>query len=333
MAPLGAVLTPVPIYMERESWISMGWIDRQLPQDDEIFLDHVGYFAADLDAAGQRLHRLGFRVSDVNVQYNEGEDGRLVVTGTSNRLVLLERGFIEVLAATADTPLADQLREALTRHVGLHVVALTHPGMVAQRKRLMAGGIAMQDVVELRRRVDTPQGERQMAYSVLRTRPGEMAEGRVQMLTNHTPELLWTEGSTDHANRVDALTDLLICVDDADEALSRFGLFAGRAAARGNGMAVVDLDRGRLTLADRDQMARILGTAPRSEFPHVAGMALRSADLEAARDVLDSGGTDPLYADDEIVCVGPDDALGAYLVFHTASADQPWRRLAAAIGE
>ena len=309
----------------------MGWIDRQLPQDDEIFLDHAGYFAADLDAAGARLNRLGFQVSAVNVQYNEDADGRLVVTGTSNRLVLLERGFIEVLAATADTPLADQLRQALTRHVGLHVVALTHPDMAAQRKRLVAGGIAMQDVVELRRRVDTPAGERQMAYSVLRTRPGEMAEGRVQMLTNHTPELLWTEGATDHANRVEALTDLLVCVDDADEALSRFGPFTGRDPARGDGMALVDLDRGRLTLADRDRLPRIVGTAPRSGHPHVAGMALRSGDLKATRDALDGGGTDPIHADDEIVCVGPDDALGAYLVFHTASADGPWRRLAAAI--
>ena len=50
---------------------STGWVDRQMPAGDEVFLDHVGYFVADLDDAGQRLGRLGFQVSAVNVQTND----------------------------------------------------------------------------------------------------------------------------------------------------------------------------------------------------------------------------------------------------------------------
>jgi Glyoxalase-like domain len=80
--------------------------DRQLPQGDEIFLDHVGYFVADLEAAGRQLERLGFQVSPLNVQCNANERGALLPTGTSNRLALLDRGFIEVLAATGQTTLA-----------------------------------------------------------------------------------------------------------------------------------------------------------------------------------------------------------------------------------
>lgn len=307
----------------------MAWIDRQLPEGDEIFLDHVGYFAADLGSAGHQLGRLGFRISPVNVQYNADDTGSLVVTGTSNRLVLLERGFIEVLAATADTPLAGQLGAALARYAGFHVIALTHADMAAERARLTRAGFEMLDVVNLRRRVDTAAGERQMAYSILRTKPGAMAEGRVQMLTNHTPELLWTPGTTNHENKVDALSDLLICVDDPAEAASRYGRFTGRSANDAEGIRTIDLERGRIVLADRETAERNFKGLSVPDLPYVAGLALRSGDMAATRRVSGRAGISPLYADDLLVCIGPADALGAHLLFHAASVDMPWHALAA----
>jgi hypothetical protein len=304
-----------------------GWIDRQLPEGDELFLDHAGYFVADLEAGAHQLRRLGFQVSPLNVQYNANERGELMATGTSNRLALVDRGFIEVLAATSQTPLADQLRRAVARYQGLHLIALTHADMPAQRSRLIKAGFAMQDIVHLRRRVATPEGERQMAYSVLRTEPGEMAEGRVQMLTNHTPELLWTPGSTVHENRVDALTELLICVGDAVEAALRYGRFVGRAVNSADGCAVIALDRGRLLLVDPSNATAILPDLTLPDLPYIAGIALRSADLTATRRVLARDGIRPIIATDELVCVGPREALGAYLLFHAARIDAPWQAL------
>ena len=80
------------------------WTERQLPQHGEVFIDHVGYFVADLDAAGAQLERLGFRVSLANVQTNADVKGELKPSGTSNRLARLPRGFLEILAATHETP-------------------------------------------------------------------------------------------------------------------------------------------------------------------------------------------------------------------------------------
>ena len=37
------------------------WIPRQLPEGDEVFLDHVGFFVADLEAAGGGLSGSAFR--------------------------------------------------------------------------------------------------------------------------------------------------------------------------------------------------------------------------------------------------------------------------------
>lgn len=306
----------------------MGWAEHQLPNGDEIFLDHVAYFVADLDGAAQSLERLGFQVSPINVHYNPDEHGDLVPAGTSNRLVLFERGFVEVLAASHDTPLANQLREALDRYQGLHLIALTHPDMASQRERLVQAGFAMQQVVELRRRVETPEGERLMAYSVLRTKPGEMPEGRVQMLTNHTPELLWTGRATVHQNRVEALTSLLICVEDPRSAALRYGRFTGRAADGGNSFHSIPLDRGRILLVGPGDAVRIIPGLIPPDLPYIAGVALRCADIGAAQRVLTRKGIRPVATSSELVCVGPADALGAHLLFHAASLDNPWQSLA-----
>ena len=59
----------------------MAWIDRQSPEDDQIFYDHIGYFVPDLEVAGVQLEKLGFQVSGINTQYNKSAAGDLVLTG------------------------------------------------------------------------------------------------------------------------------------------------------------------------------------------------------------------------------------------------------------
>ncbi len=167
-----------------------------------------------------------------------------------------------------------------------------------------------------------------MAYSVLRTEPGEMAEGRVQMLTNHTPELLWTPGSTVHDNQVDALTQLLICVRDPVEAALRYGRFCGREIGGDEQCAVVALERGDILLVSPSRAAAMLPDLTLPDLPYIAGIALRSADLAATRRVLMREAIKTPIATDELICVGPVDALGAYLLFHAGSVDAPWQALA-----
>ncbi len=303
-------------------------LDRGAPEGDEIFLDHIGYYVADLGESAQRLQRLGFRITPIKVHYNAEEAGALVPTGTSNWSASFEHGFIEALAATSETPLAARLREGLARYQGVHVIALSHADMAAQRARLIGAGFAMQPVVDLRLPFATPEGERSFAYSVLRTEPGEMPEGRVQMVTDHSPELSQAPSMTVHENRVDALTDLLICVEDPVEAAARFGRFSGRAPESVDGFDAIALDRGRILFLGPSGAAEVLPGLVLPELPYIAGLALRSAELGMTRRVLARHGIEPVAADDGLICVGPQDALGAYLLFHAASVGAPWQDLA-----
>src|SRR5688572_16432535 len=263
----------------------MMWTDRQLPQGNEVFLDHVGYFVADLDAAGSQLERLGFRVSLTNVQTNADAKGELKPSGTSNRLARLRLGFLEMLAATHDTPLADQFRQAIGRYSGLHLIAFSADNLALERTRLTGAGFAMQDVVELKRRDRTLPGTPEVHFSVLRPQPGAMAEARVQWVTPRTPDTVWRADTITTGNGADGLTDMLLCVDDPAAVAARYGRYVGRAPVMRGGLHVVTLDRGGLVFADAVQTATILPDFRPPALPFMAGQALR-ADLSLTRAVL-----------------------------------------------
>lgn len=305
---------------------STGWTDRQMPVGNEVFLDHVGLFVADLEAAGQQLARLGFQVSQINVQTNADANGALVPSGTSNRLARLRRGYLEILAATHATALADQLTQGLTRYEGIHLVALSHDDIPATRGRLVADGFAMQPVVHLRRRDKTLPGEPEVAWSVLRPQPGVMPEGRIQFAKSHNPDRVWQDDLTQHANSAEALTDLLFCVADCDEAAARFGRYAGHTATDLGIFKAIALHRGQLLFVDRDG-ARALGLDVPA-LPFIAGQALRVSDIARTRALLAKREIAPIYADDAMILIGRDDALGSYMLFHAAEIQSTWNALA-----
>jgi hypothetical protein len=302
---------------------SSGWADRQLPVGDEVFLDHAGYFVADLDRAGRQLERLGFLVSPVNLQQNAGPDGVLRPSGTSNRIARLRRGFLEVLAATHDTPLADQLKAALARYSGLHLIALSHSDVPAQRERLTQAGFAMQQVVNLRRHVERGGERQEVRWSVLRPEPGAMPEGRVQFAYCHTPELTWPEPAPKLPNAADGLTDILLCVADRREAAARFGRFIGRSPVQTATFTTVPTDRGDLVFVEPDRAAAVLGAAPPA-VPVMAGQAVRSADMRRTRAAIAAAGVTPLADTGSVLCLAPADALGGALLFHDAAVTTPW---------
>lgn len=288
------------------------WTDHQVPAGNQIFLDHTANFVGDLDQAAIALRRLGFAPSGINRQNNLDEDGVARPSGTSNRLVRLRRGFLEFLAATHDTPLAEQLRAAHARYEGLHLIAFSHANLAAQRSRLVASGFDMQPMVHMRRPVLEPGLDGEVAWSILRTLPGVMPEGRIQFVYPHTPELTWPPGSTDHPNRADSLTGVLVCVAEPEEAKSRYGAYLDRIAISDR----FTLDRGVLRIAGPDDAAKLIPDFAPPSLPFIAAVAVASSDLDQTRRILGENGVSFGEARDGALWVRPDDALGCHLCFH-----------------
>jgi hypothetical protein len=288
------------------------WVDRQVPEGDEIFLDHTAHFVGDLDVAKAALQRLGFSPSAVNLQNNLGPDGVSRPSGTSNRLVRFRRGFLEFLSATHDAPLADQLRLAHDRYEGLHLLAFSNGDLESQRARLIEAGFSMQPMVHMRRRAQEYGVDGEVAWSVLRTEPGVMAEGRIQFVLPHTPEMTWPPGSTDHPNCADALTGAIVCVADIEEATARYARFLSREVSENR----FNLDRGKILFVDpKTAQALSPGLTP-PVTPFIAAVSVATPDINETARVLAANGVACIAQDDGVLWIGPEDALGAYLAFH-----------------
>src|SRR3954468_13282982 len=122
----------------------------QPPLPGELNLDHLAHFVPDMDAASASLERLGFTLTPYSVQSHRlSPGGPLVPAGTANRCVMFEEGYIEILTPTAATPVADQLRDAISRYAGIHLIAFGTSAPETDHGRLAAAGFDPLDPVAL----------------------------------------------------------------------------------------------------------------------------------------------------------------------------------------
>lgn len=297
----------------------MTQFEHQTPRAGEVYLDHVGWFVPDMTTAGAAFERLGFRLTPFVAQSNaDPAGGPPKPAGTGNRCAMLRRGYLEILAAIdgIDTPLVRQHRAAVARYVGVHLLAFTVDDAVATRARLAAEDFAPLEPVHLRRPIATDDGEAEVAFTVVRVPPAKMPEGRIQFLTQETPDLVWQERLIARDNGVAALAGALLCVADVDEAAARYSRFLGRPARGANGYASIALDRGRLGFATPARARALLPGLNFVQPPLVAAIALMADDVAAAKLFCRSRGIPIAFGGKSRFCVDPGAAMGTGLLVH-----------------
>jgi len=295
----------------------------QCPRGDAVFLDHNGHFVPDMAAAATALQRLGFTLTPYALHTATTDPDRpSQPSGTANRCIMLGEGYLEILCAVGDTPLAQQLKAACARYTGLHLLAFSAADATVRQRRLTTAGFAMQPVVHLTRAVD----DGVLEFSVVRPQPGQMPEGRVQFLSHGTPELLWRPALTAHPNRAAALCDVVLASADADEAAARFGRFLGADPAPRDGGWHIALARGGLTILSAGALKAALPGIAIPDLPFLAATALRSDDLAATRAHLAANGIACTAAGPGALRTAMLPELGSTFVFTEGDAPPPWLR-------
>ena len=290
-------------------------IDRQLPIKDEIFLDHVGHFVRDPDAASRALARAGFAPAPVSIQVNpDPAGGTPQRTGTGNVTAMFARGYIEVLFKTADTPLGRQLDAGLASYGGVHLAAFSVADAATAHARLAASGFRMQPLVEMQRPVDTGGAPGTAAFTLARVEADEMPEGRIQILTHRTEHTVWQPRWLSHPNGAFALTSVTIVVADVAEAAQRFARFTGRNAVPSSLGQMIALDRGRVELVNADVFAQMLPEVPIPSLPFSGAYGIRVKSLAALEDMLQRAGLTTRRREHDLVAVFPEEiGHGAWL--------------------
>jgi hypothetical protein len=295
--------------------------DRRLPQGDEIFLDHVGHFVRNPEAAAKALARAGFAPTPVSVQV----DASGQKTGTGNITAMLGRGYIEVLFKTADTEIGRDFDASLMLYNGVHLAAFSVADAEKAHARLAAAGFKMRPLANFSRPVETDTGPGEAAFAVVRVERGEMPEGRIQILQHRTEETVWQRRWLDHPNGALALIDLVIAVPNEVEATVRFSKFTGCAIGSNRFGSEVAVDRGRVELMTGQVFGALLREVrtPGLPFQGAYGILVRS--LEATEATLRAGKLASRRLGRALVANFPDElGVGAWL-FVERAADLPWR--------
>jgi hypothetical protein len=294
---------------------------RQLPAADEIFLDHVGHFITDRQAASAALARAGFAPTPVSVQVNP--DG--TPTGTGNVTAMLSNGYVEVLFTTADTPLAQEFRAAVAGHSGVHLAALAVADAEMAHARLREAGFPTRPLVRFQRPVETENGPGIAAFTVVRLERGTFAEGRIQLLTHRTEDTVWQKRWLSHPNGALGLTHVVIVSADVVEAAARFERFTARAAQTTAFGRSIPLDRGRIEIVTEAAFAALVPGVRPPRLPFMGAYALQVASLDAAAALMAGAGLAPHRVDGALVVPFPPElGVGAWLLTEHASA-LPWR--------
>ena len=260
----------------------MSQAGRQLPIADEIFLDHVGHFVRDSEAASHALARAGFAPTPKSIQVNpDPAGGEALPTGTGNVTAMLARGYIEVLFMAADTALGRELNDSIERYPGIHLAAFAVADAAKAHRRLAGSGFRMRALIDMARSVDTVAGPGTAAFTLARLSPGEMAEGRIQFLTHRTEALVWQPRWLSHPNGALGLASVMIAVADVDEAAQRFVRFIGRSARPSALGQIIELDRGRIDLVRADAFAQLLPELATPLLPFIGACTIivRSLDI------------------------------------------------------
>lgn len=284
--------------------------DRQLPLGEEIFLDHVGHFVMDREAAGRALARCGFAPTPVSIQVNP--DG--TPTGTGNVCAMFARGYVEVLFKTTPTPLAAELDAAMARYPGVHLAAFAVADAGKAHARLHQAGFALRPLVNMQRPVDTEAGPATAAFTVARVERGAMTEGRIQILTHHTEDAVWQKRWLAHPNGARGLASVVIAAPDVEEAAARFARFTGRSATPTLSGQVVTLDRGRVELVTRAAFETALPEIAMASLPFIGAYGIVVASLATTEAILARAGLRTRRAGDCLVAPFPDElGQGAWL--------------------
>lgn len=291
-----------------------------VPQGEEVYLDHVGLFVSDFTDSTKQLEAFGFNLTPFVAHASSTQPGQPEQpSGTGNRCAMFCEGYLEVLAATADTPLARQLRTQLARYPGFHLIAFAANHPEDRHAAVAARGLNPLPLVRLARPIAVEQGEQTARFSVIRVPPDVMPEGRVQIVTHHTPHLVWQSQYCRQPNGTQGLTGVLLCVARPREAAGRFGALLDVSTYVEGDVFGLGLQRGRIVFASPERVQKWRPDLKIPTVPYIVEVSLRVQELETTKRFLEDKGFPLTTLEPGMIRVPGEALLGASFVLHDAA--------------
>ncbi|MCL6648500.1 MAG: VOC family protein [Chloroflexi bacterium] len=252
-------------------------------------LDHLGLVVRDLEASAERLRALGFQLTRRADHTRPDPSGRPVPAGSSQRSIMFQLGYLEVMAIT-DPTAGHPLTEAAARYEGAHILALATTDAQRSWALLTERGVAAEPPQRWQRAVaeDGIQGIAEFVFFGLPRE--ETPEGYVIVTEHRTPELLRPPASLHHPNTAAALAAVVLGAEQPEHVAARYQRYTGQApTCAAAGCWAIRLGEQELLFCDRSALSLAGGSWPTGPA-WLAGFTLVVRDLSAARAAVQASG-------------------------------------------
>jgi catechol 2,3-dioxygenase-like lactoylglutathione lyase family enzyme len=280
-------------------------------------LDHIVHAVRDLDACGTLYERLGFIVGARNRHD----------WGTHNRLVQLPGFFIELLTVAEPDKLGTDgfsrlfgvhNRDFLARHEGLSGLLLESRDAVADAALFRDAGIAAAEALRFEREGRRPDGTPiRVGFSLAFARDPAGAESGFAACQQHFPENFWNPAFQAHRNGATGVAGVVMVAENpSDHHIFLSALTGERELLATSSGITVQTPRGTIQAMEPSAYERHFGVAPPdlSRGARLAALIFTVRDRAHVAALLAQAKIAAATRMERIV-VGPQDAMGATLVF------------------
>ncbi len=284
-------------------------------------LDHIVHAVRDLDAGAELYRRLGFTVGARNRH----------PWGTHNHIVQLPGFFIEVLTMAEPSMLGDDgistlfgdfNRRFLEAGEGFSLLILESGDAEADARSFEAAKIAASEALRFEREGKRPDGSPvKVAFSLAFARDALASANHFAVCQQHYPDSFWNTDYQRHTNGVTGVAGAVMVADNPSDHHIFMSAFAGERELLSSSAGItVTTPRGEIQVVTPAAFSDLFGIAAPdvTQSARLAALRLTAPDLRAVESTLSSGGVSPIRHMDRLI-VSPEQALGAALIFETAS--------------
>ena len=284
-------------------------------------LDHIVHAVRNLDAAADLYRRIGFTVGARNQH----------PWGTHNHVVQLPGFFIELLAVAEPEKLGQDTisthfgrfnQTFLQKEQGFSLLILESHDAAKDAEEFTRTGFGLGTAARFERAGRRPDGsEVKVAFSLAFARDPRAPDCGFAVCQQHFPENFWNPAFQQHRNGVTGVAGAVLVADNpSDHHIFLSALSGERELLSTSSGIKVSTPRGDIQVMDRSAYSNHFGAAPPdvSKGARLAALRVTTSDMSKVRESLSEGRL-PLREEHGRLVVGPEQALGAAIVFETAN--------------
>lgn len=285
-------------------------------------LDHIVHAVRNLDAAADLYRRLGFTVGARNRH----------PWGTHNHVVQMPGFFIELLTMAEPEKLGEDVisilfgrfnQVFLQTSQGFSLLILESRDAAKDAAEFAKAKIGISDVARFERAGKRPDGsEVKVAFSLAFAGDARAPQCGFAVCEQHFPENFWNSAFQRHENGATGVAGVVLVADNPSDHHIFLSALAGERELQSTSSGItVTTPRGDIQVMDPLAYRNHFGATPPdvTQGARLAALRVLSADMEKVRAAL-SDGRLPLHEEHGRLIVGPEQALGAAIVFEAAKS-------------